>query len=185
MKAALALLVLYVGTFFVAWGSGQQGAAGTEAVAAGQTSGAVAVDPAKEADIRELLQFAGFTEILKSEGERTSAEYAQRIRSTVKDRARAKELRTVFEGRFRKRYSAAEISAELVQDYDRNFSAEEIQQLLEFYSSPLGRKFGVETTRMSEEMRKALSARSESAAQETWEALQAESAEPGADRTKR
>jgi hypothetical protein len=186
MKAALALLILYVGTFFMAMGDGQQGAAaGAEELgAAGQAARSAAVDPAKEADIRALLELAGFTEILKSAGERTSGEYTKKIRATVKDRARAQELSAAFRERFREHFSAAEMSGKLVREYDRNFTAEEIQELLKFYSSPLGQKFGAEMPKMAEGMQRAVSARSESAARETWQALRAGNAELGGSRAR-
>jgi len=178
MKAALALLILYVGTFFVAMGDGQQGAAGAEDLGtAGPAARAAAVDPAKEADIRALLGFAGFTEILKSAGERTSGEYTKKIRATVKDRARAQELSAAFRETFKDHFSAAEMSGELVREYDRNFTTEEIQELLKFYSSPLGQKFGAEMPKVAEGMQRAVSARSENAARETWQALRAGNAE--------
>ena len=183
MKAALALLLLYVGTFFMAMGDGRQGA-GAEELAAGQAARPAAVDPAKEAEIRALLELAGFTEILKSAGERTSGEYTKKIRATVKDRARAQELSAAFREKFKTHFSAAEMSGELVREYDRDFTAEEIQELLKFYSSPLGQKFVAETPKMAEGMQRAVSARSEGAARETWQGLRAGNAELGGGRAR-
>jgi hypothetical protein len=181
MKAALVLLILYVGTFFVAMGDGQQGAAGAEELNA---AGPAAVDPAKEADIRELLELAGFTEILKSAGERTSGEYTKKIRATVKDRSRAQELSAAFREKFKAHFSAAEMSGELLREYDRNFSAEEIQELLKFYSSPLGQKFGAQMPKVAEGIQRTVSARSENAARETWQALRAGNVELSGDRAR-
>src|SRR2546425_4007868 len=69
MKAALALLALYVGTFFVVIGFASQnpkspGQDGTSAAAQ-----RTAIDPAKEADIRSLMELVGAKDTIEERSE--------------------------------------------------------------------------------------------------------------------
>jgi hypothetical protein len=42
---------------------------------------------------------------------------------------------------YRKEFDSEYVTGQLISTYDRRFSAEEIKELLQFYSSPLGEKF--------------------------------------------
>ncbi len=185
MKAALALLILYVGTFFVAMGDAQQGAPAPVAEDSAQSEQAAkpaapaAADPAKEADIRSLMELAGSAELLKSAGERASAQYMERIELTMKNHERAEALAAAFQKNFQEHFSTAEMSQELVRLYGQHFTAEEIRGLLKFYGSPLGQKFASQTPKMTEEMQMAIFTRSQNAAKEAWQALRARIPELG------
>ena len=176
MKAALALLILYVGTFFVALGDAQPGAQ-TPGAEESVPAAPAAIDPAKEADIRSLMELAGSAELLKSAGERASAQYMEKIQVTMQNRERAQALATAFQESFKEHFSTADMSAELVRRYDKHFTAEEIRGLLKFYGSPLGQKFASETPKMSEEMQMAVLTRSQNAAKEAWQTLRARNPE--------
>lgn len=185
MKAALALLILYVGTFFMALCDAQQASQAPgpeESASSGQAAkpaAAVALDPAKETDIRSLMELAGSAELLNSAGDRASAQYMERIQVTMGNRERAQALATAFQENFKEHFSTEEMSEELVRLYDKHFTAEEIRGLLKFYGSPVGQKFAAETPKMTEEMQMAVFTRSQSAAKEAWQTLRARNPELG------
>lgn len=113
MKAVLALIVIYVGTFLVAiQGASQnpvQPSSDEAAPSANVASPATAAEPAKESDIRALLQ------LLSPQSPDKSA------------------------------------NDELVSIYASHYSESEIQQLLQFYSSPVGRKTLAEAPKIARE----------------------------------
>ena len=86
MKAVLALVVIYIGTFLVAIQGASQNSVQTAQQNAGtqQTSApAKPIDPAKESDIRALMELVGARDLVQ-EGVNTSSEqYREKLLATV------------------------------------------------------------------------------------------------------
>ena len=112
MKAAIALILIYIGTFLVAIQGVTQNPVEAAAHSASQAPGRV--DPSKEADIRSLIEL-------------TSAHDGSDLPSANR----------------------------LVAIYDKHFSEDEIRSLLQFYSSPVGKKAAAEWPAMMKELQAA------------------------------
>jgi len=158
MKAVLALIVIYVGTFLVAI----QGASNAP-VEASEPSPAKArsIDPAKEADIRSLLELVGAQDAIED-----AAGFANN------DRAQA--FVNNYLADFQRKFDAHAVHQELVGIYDRHFTDEEIKGLLEFYGSPLGQKVAAELPKINREVQSATRSASTEAARQAWQDLRAE-----------
>src|SRR5208282_4133572 len=86
MKAAIALILIYVGTFLVAI----QGGSSTAVQAASQSatgkqsaSPANSIDPTKEADIRSLLELIGFRDQVQENVNLIAEQYREKLLATV------------------------------------------------------------------------------------------------------
>jgi len=152
MKAALALLALYVGTFFVVIGFASQnpqspGQDGTSAAAQ-----RTAIDPAKEADIRSLMELVGAKDTIEEATNAAAEQYRERLLATMPNNDRAEAFVNAFVDKFKARYNASELSDKIVAAYDKHFTADEVKGLLQFYGSPLGQKTASETPRVTREV---------------------------------
>src|SRR3974377_1510308 len=104
MKAVLALILIYIGTFLVAI----QGGSLVEVQAAPQGSPPVAqnneltlgtIDPAKEADIRALLELVGARDQVQDSMTRAAEQYREKLLETVpKDQQGQVFVNTVITG---------------------------------------------------------------------------------------
>lgn len=181
MKAALALMIIYVGTFLVAI----QGASNNSAQAAQgasqesqQSIQAKAIDPAKEADIRSLLELVGARDMIQDAADSSIDQFKERISATLSNNDRAQKVAETFAADFQKNYDPNALMGQLVTIYDKHYTDQEIKGLLQFYGSPLGQKAAAEMPKISREIQTATRAISTQAAREAWQQLKAEN--PGA-----
>ena len=174
MKAVLALVVIYVGTFLVAI----QGASNSPVEASGQPGGKTAltasIDPAKEADIHSLLELVGAKEAVEDAAGEATEPFRQKVIAASATNDRAQAFVNNYLARFQKKFAASAVDQELVEIYDRHFTDEEIKGLLEFYGSPLGQKVAAELPRINREARLAMRSASGEAARQAWQDLRAE-----------
>src|SRR4030095_3315321 len=132
MKAVLALIIIYVGTFLVAI----QGASNSPVEASEQSSAKTtltkSIDPAKEADIRSLLELVGAKDAIQDAASNATEQYREKVMETSasNDRAQAFSNNYLFE--FQKKFDGNAVNEQLVGIYDKHFSDEEIKGLLEF-----------------------------------------------------
>jgi hypothetical protein len=174
MKAVLALIVIYVGTFLVAI----QGASNSP-VEASEQSGAKttlskSIDPAKEADIRSLLELVGAKDAILDAASGATEQYRQKAIETSANNDRAQAFVNNYLADFQKKFDANAVNEELVGIYDKHFTDEEIKGLLEFYGSPLGQKVAAELPRINREVQFATRSASNQAARQAWQDLRAE-----------
>src|SRR5262249_45009438 len=91
MKALFALIIIYVGTFFVAI----QGASNAPVQAAQQDSAKASslksIDPQKEADIRSLLELAGARDTIQDAANNSTEQYRQKLTSLAQNDDKAQE----------------------------------------------------------------------------------------------
>lgn len=181
MKAALALILIYVGTFLVAI----QGASNNAAQAAQsasqdaqQPSQAKSIDPAKEADIRSLLELVGARDMIQDAANNSIEQFKERISATMPNSERAQKVADTFATDFQKNYDPAALMEQLVTIYDKHYTDQEIKGLLQFYGSPLGQKAAAEMPKINREIQSATRSISNQAAREAWQELKAEN--PGA-----
>jgi len=183
MKAALALIIIYVGTFLVAIQGASNNAAqaaqgASQASQSQQSPQPKAIDPAKEADIRSLLELVGARDMIQDAANNSVDQFKERISATLQDNDRAQKVAETFAADFQQNYDPNALMEQLVTVYDKHYTDQEIKGLLQFYGSPLGQKAAAEMPKISREIQTATQAISTQAAREAWQQLKAQN--PGA-----
>jgi len=179
MKAVLALIAIYVGTFLVAI----QGASNTPVEAAEQAAAqAQAVDAAKAKDIRSLLELVGTKETIQEAASDATEQYREKMLEATHNSDRAQAFTNAYLAEFQKKFDAGSVNNQLVGIYDRHFTDEEIKGLLEFYGSPLGQKVAAEMPKIAREVQQATRTASTQAAHAAWQDLRAEYPSAGESR---
>ncbi|HYA97582.1 MAG TPA: DUF2059 domain-containing protein [Methylomirabilota bacterium] len=174
MKAVLALVILYVGTFLVAlagYSKAQPQEKQDPAAPVQPAPSSSSVDPAKEGDIRALLELSGTGDILTDLAPKSGAQFTQRIENLMPDKDRAQKLSVAFTDRYKAHFDTDEMTRVIVRLYDKHFTADEIKQLLKFYGSPLGQKFAAEMPKLTQEAQTAGIGLSQQAARDAWQDL--------------
>jgi hypothetical protein len=193
MKAALALIVIYIGAFIVATQGGSQNP--VQASASGANTPGVAlksVDPEKEADLHALLQYVGAKEQLQSVASESAVQYREKLSASVKnvaDDSTRQELITVASGNFEKNFDQQRAMQQIAAIYDKHFTEDEIKGLLDFYQSPLGQKFAAESSRINKEIQAVQASATSNATRESLLTLKSQNADAerpaiGGNRTK-
>ena len=186
MKAVLALIAIYVGTFFVVI----QGPSKNPVPAAPQSAAApqnaltsqakdATVDPAKEADIHSLMELLGARDLV-AEGENNAVEQArEKLLASVPNNDKGQAFVNAFADSYQKKFDVDQVTEELVRVYDRHYSDEEIKGLLQFYGSPLGQKVAAEAPKIARETQAAVRAASGKAAKEALAEVKRQNPEIG------
>ena len=156
MKAILALIIIYVGTFFLVIQGASQNpvqAAPTGASAQGNESTAQkgSIDPAKEADIRSLMELLGVRDALQENTAKIAEQYRDALLASVPDNERGQAFINSFTDAYQKKFNPDDITTELVAVYNKHFTEDEIKGLLQFYGSPLGQRYAAEMPKVSAE----------------------------------
>jgi len=160
MKAVVALILIYVGTFLVAI----QGGSMTEVQAAPQNTSApqssapvkAAIDPGKEADIRSLLELVGARDTVQDSMMRAAEQYREKLLETVPSSQQGQAfVNTVITG-YEKKFDVDAVTEQLVAVYDKHYTDEEIKGLLQFYGSPLGQKVASESPKIGRELQESI-----------------------------
>jgi uncharacterized protein len=185
MKALLALVIIYVGTFLIAI----QGASQNQVQAARQNSAAqdqaagqpqtTSIDPAKEADIRSLMELLGARDQIQDAINNSTEQYKEKLLTTVPDNEKGQAFVASFAEGYQKSFSVDQVTDQLVGVYDKHFTDDEIKSLLQFYGSPLGQKVAAEMPKVTREIQAATRTAGAKAAKETLQALKAQSPEIG------
>jgi hypothetical protein len=172
MKAVLALIVIYVGTFLVAI----QGASNTSVEASEQsgTQTSASIDPVKEKEIRSLLELVGARDAIQDAASAATEQYHQKMLETSANSDRAQAFAKAYQAEFQKKFDADAVTTQLVGIYDKHFTEDEIRDLLEFYGSPLGQKVAVEMPKISREVQMTVRTASGQAARQAWQEVHAQ-----------
>ncbi|OLB28110.1 MAG: hypothetical protein AUH13_20855 [Acidobacteria bacterium 13_2_20CM_58_27] len=172
MKPLLALIVIYIGTFFVViQGSSQnsvnaapQASASAPGMASAQSN--ANIDPLKEADIRSLMELPGARDMVADGANNAIEQAREKLLSTVPNNDKGQAFVNAFATSYEKRFDADQVTDELVSIYDKHFTEDEIKGLLQFYGSPLGQKVAMEMPKIGRETQAAVRAASGKAARE-------------------
>src|SRR6266403_5723749 len=177
MRAVLALMVIYVATFLVAI----QGASNTSVEASEQTSSMenAAIDPAKEKDIRSLMELTGARETIKESASAAADQYREKVVETATNSDRAQVFTDAYLADFQKKFDTDAVTGQLVGIYGKHFTDDEIKGLVEFYNSPLGQKLAAEMPKISRESQRTAEMASTQAARLAWQDLRAEYSNAG------
>ena len=182
MKALLVLALIYVGAFLIAIQGSSQGAVeAAQQVHNGATAGKNRIDPAKEADIRSLMELVGARDTVQEATNRSTEQIRESLIATVPDNERGQQFVNSFVSDYKKKFRAEDVTERMVTIYDKHFTADEIKGLLQFYGSPLGQKMAAEMPKIATETLAANRAEGTRVAREVLQDLQGEYPTIGAE----
>jgi hypothetical protein len=151
MKAVLALVIIYVAMFFLAIQGASQNSL-QAALHTGPSQAARSIDPAKEADIRSLMELVGARDAMQDFATHGADQIRENLLTSVPSNDRGQQFVNAFVEAYKAKFNADEATAQLVTIYDQHFTQDEIKGLLQFYGSPLGQKFATEMPKINGEM---------------------------------
>jgi hypothetical protein len=151
MKAVLALVIIYIGTFLVAIQGASQNPVEAAPQSASPAQATPAIDPAKEADIRSLMELIGTRDAIQESTGKGIEQFRENLVATVPNNDRGQQFVNTFVQEYQKKFNPDDVADQLVAIYDRHFTEDEIKGLLEFYGSPLGQKYAAEMSKISPE----------------------------------
>jgi hypothetical protein len=173
MKAVLALVIIYVAMFFLAIQGASQNS--VQAVPqSGPAEGVRSIDPAKEADIRSLMELVGARDTMQDFAAHGADQFRENLQASVPASDRGQQFVNAFIQDYKTKFNAEDATAQLVAIYDRHFTQDDIKGLLQFYGSPLGQKFAAEMPKINGEMQVANRAFSTRIAKEVLKDLRKE-----------
>src|SRR5215467_7214563 len=131
MKAVLALVVIYVGTFFLAiQGASQNPVSAAPQSAAVQDQGVQpqvkSVDPVKDSDIRSLMELIGAHDQVQDAVMNSTEQYREKLLATVPNNDKGQAFVTSFADAYQKRFDVDGLTEQLITIYDKHFTDDEI-----------------------------------------------------------
>ena len=114
--------------------------AGQSATAKAGIASQSKIDPAKEADIRKLLELVGTKAIISQTMDSMSKSIKPLLTNSLPPGEYREKLVDLFFAKFTAKADVERLLDLAVPVYDRNFSLQEIRGLIEFYQTPLGQK---------------------------------------------
>jgi len=182
MKAALALILIYIGTFLVAIQGGSvagvQPASQNPAPAQGASQAPPAIDPAKAPDIRALLELVGAHDLVEDSMTRSAEQYREKLLETVVHNPQGQAFVNTAVTNYEKKFDVDAVTEKLVSVYDKHYTDDEIKGLLQFYGSPLGQKVAAESPKIARELQETIRTTSGKAAKDALQ--EAKQDNPGA-----
>jgi len=184
MKAVLALIGIYIGTFFVViQGASQnpvQAAQDAKAAPAKATPAqASSIDPQKEADIRSLMELVGARDMVQDGVNNAIEQSREKLLATVPDNEKGQAFVNSFAALYQKKFDVDAVTDQIVAIYDSHYTDDEIKGLLQFYGSPLGQKVAAEMPKINREIQTATRAASGKAAKESLAEMKQQDPETG------
>ena len=174
MKAVLALVLIYIGTFFLVIQGASQNSVQASRPGANSVPGNAAasqanpsIDPAKEADIRSLMELVGAKDLVQDGANSAIEQSRERLLATVPSNDRGQAFVNAFAVSYQKKFDVDQVTNQLVVLYDKHFTDDEVKGLLQFYGSPLGQKVAAEMPKIGRETQAAIRATSAKAARES------------------
>src|SRR5256714_6775153 len=153
MKAVVALIILYVGTFLIVIQGASQNLLKTVKQDASQTP--QPIDPVKEADIRSLMELLGVRDVVQDSRAKGIEQFRENLQASVPNTKGGQEFVNAFLDSYRKKFNPDDATIQYAGIYDKHFSEDEIKGLLQFYGSPLGRKYAAEMPKINAEVQAA------------------------------
>jgi hypothetical protein len=185
MKAVLALVLLYVGTFLVVIQSASQSPvqASPQSAASAQDNPAQgqakSIDPVKESDIRALMELVGVRDQVQDGVSASAEQYREKLLATVPNNEKGQAFVDAFVASYEKKFDPDQITDQVVGIYDKHYTDEEIKGLLQFFGSPLGQKVAAEMPKIGREITAASREMGAKASHEALQALKAQNPEIG------
>src|SRR5258708_36070578 len=187
MKAVLALILIYIGTFLeliqVASFAEVQAAAQASSGAQSGELAVGAIDPAKEADIRSLLELVRARDQVLYSMTRAAEQYREKLLETVQNNQQGQTFVNAVISNYQKKFDVDAVTERLISVYDKHYSDDEIKGLLQFYGSPLGQKVAAESPKIGREIQESIRLSAGKAAKEALQEAKQDS--PGAGQNAR
>jgi hypothetical protein len=184
MKAVLALIIIYVGTFLVAiqgasqasvQASSQDGAAQNQS----DSSRRKPIDQVKDSDLRSLMELIGMKDQVQDSAANSAEQNREKLLATVPNDEKSLAFVNAFSAGYEKKFDVNQMAEQIVNVYDRHFTEDEIKGLLQFYGSPLGQKFAAEMPKISHEIQAASREAGARAAREALQEIKNQNPETG------
>ena len=157
MKAVLALVVIYLAMFLVAIQGGSS--APVQAAAQNTTkqsnSSTPQIDPAKDADIRALIELVGARDQIQDSITTSAEQYREKLLATVPNNDKGQAFVNSVISEYEKNYDLDAVVRQLVVIYDKHYTDDEIKGLLQFYGTPFGQKVAAEQSKIAREVQEA------------------------------
>jgi hypothetical protein len=166
MKALFALIIIYIGAFFLVVQGVSQNSAQAAPQSASSAQSNSSIDPVKEADIRSLMELVGARDMVQDGANNAIEQSREKLLATVPNNDKGQAFVNVFSASYQKKFDAEQVTEQLLGIYDKHFTDDEIKGLLQFYGSPLGQKVAAEMPKISRETQAAVRAASGKAARE-------------------
>ena len=182
MKALVALIIIYIGTFFlVIQGSSQNSVQASPQSAQNNASAQSnsSIDRVKEADIRSLMELVGARDAVQDGAESAIEQSREKLVATVPNNDKGKAFVKAFATSYQKKLDTDQIAEQLVGIYDKHFTDDEIKGLLQFYGSPLGQKVAGEMPKINRETQAAVRSAGGKAAREALAEVKQKNPEVG------
>jgi hypothetical protein len=120
--------------------SSKQQAAPAKTPSAEQSNEQSRIDPAKEADIRRLLDVAGATTLIEQTMDAAVKNIKPLMTNSLPPGDYREKLVDLFFDKFRSKADKQQFIDLVVPIYDKYLSDEDVKGLIQFYSTPLGHK---------------------------------------------
>jgi len=184
MKAVLALVIIYVGTFFLVIQGASQNAVqaspqGSEPGNAVSRQANPSIDPAKEADIRSLMELVGARDLVQDSENAAIEQSREKLLATVPNNDKGQAFVNAFAASYQTKFDVDQVTDQLVEFYDKHFTDDEIKGLLQFYGSALGQKVAAEMPKISRETQAAIRTANAKAAKDALAELKRQNPEIG------
>jgi hypothetical protein len=186
MKAVLALVLIYIGTFFLVIQGASQNSVQAAPQGANSAPGSAAppqanssIDPAKEADIRSLMELVGARDLVQDGTNAAIEQSREKLLATVPNNDKGQAFVNAFAASYQKKFDVDLVANQLVVFYDKHFTDDEIKGLLQFYGSPLGQKVAAEMPKINRETQAAIRAANTKAAKDALAELKQQNPEIG------
>src|SRR5467141_4744272 len=179
MKAVLALVIIYVGTFFLVIQGASQNP--VQASPQGDSSAAPSnsMDATKGTDIRALMELVGARDLVQDGASNAIEQSREKLLVTVPNNDKGQAFVNAFAASYQKRFDADRVTEQLVGIYDKHFTEDEIKGLLQFYGSPLGQRVAAEMPKITRELQAATRAASTTAAKDALAEMKQQNPEIG------
>jgi hypothetical protein len=138
MKAFAAMVLFVMGTSMQAGQNQYQ--VGPVPPPAAAPAAQAKIDPAKEADIRRLLEATGTTTLMQQVMDNMQKSLKPVLTNSLPPGEYREKLVDLFFEKFRSKLDTKRLLDSAVVRYDEQFSDEDIKGLISFYGTPLGQK---------------------------------------------
>ena len=186
MKAVLALVLIYIGTFFLVIQGASQNSVQAARQGANSAQGSAtppqtnsSIDPAKEADIRSLMELVGARDLVQDGANSAIEQSREKLLATVPNNDKGQAFVNAFAASYQKKFDVDQVTNQLVMFYDKHFTDDEIKGLLQFYGSPLGQKVAAEMPKINREAQAVIRAANTKAAKDALAELKQQNPEIG------
>ena len=182
MKALVALIVIYIGTFFlVIQGSPQNSVQASQQSSLNNPSAQSNsnIDRLKEADIRSLMELVGARDTVQDGADNAIQQSREKLLATLPNNAKGRAFVSAFAASYQKKFDTDQVTDQLVGIYDKHFTDDEIKGLLQFYGSPLGQKVAAEMPKINREIQAAVRSTSGKTAREALAEVKQQNPEVG------